>query len=171
LSDTAAASASIAAPAASDTAPASDAAAPSDATAPHDAGLPPIVYRHMEMICGNFDMPTFFVLDQPGPENGKGWSWSWGDRATIGCSWIWNAANMSAKDVCKSTSEKLVGSYVSGNMCFQTTRGNGKIGWSKTFTYSDDAGSGVIDELDFTYDESLKEAFDPIVQRLAASYR
>jgi hypothetical protein len=152
--------------AASDTALPSDAAPPSD-----DAGLPHIVYRHVESICGNFDMPTFFVLDQPPPDDGKGWSWSWGDRATIGCSWMWNPSNLSAKDLCNSKSDALVGSYVSGNMCFQTTRANGRIGWNKTFAYSNDAGSGVIDELDISYDESLKEAFDPIVQRLAASYR
>lgn len=116
--------------------------------------------------CFEIQCPTFFVLDPPGA--GSAYPWHWGERATL----VTYAYILEPEDVqARCAGEGRTGLIAKGAFpakggrpagCFLT----GKIG--NRIWYDRWWGS-----VGFTleYDTSLKTYFDPIIERMAATFR
>lgn len=152
-----------AAPAASVAAAASSSA--SEAGAP---GLPPLAYGRY----GNprfafwVDVPTFLKASPP-PTNGDGQEWTWGARATMTASGM-NDAGMTMQELCAGDAKKkgATAHTITATTCWVTGKDAGKVFWERIQLVHD-----VFYSLRFEYDEPLKDAFDPVVAHVNASWK
>ena len=130
--------------------------------------LPAFTYRPYSN--GRFgfavEVPSFFVPSRP-PDNDDGQEWKWGSRATL------TAAGMYAFEPIAESCERLFKetaglTYKSSTTtsCVATGSANGKIHWARTAL-----SKGVMFDVWLDYDESLKAAFDPIVEHVSASWK
>jgi hypothetical protein len=152
--------------------PAVASVAPSATAAPSasvSAGVTPaLVYaRYGNPRFGfSVDVPTFFAASPP-PTNGDGQEWTWGGRATMTASGM-NAMGMTTKEGCAGDAKRkgMTAHSLTATDCWVTGRDGGRIFWEKTQLAGD-----VVYSLRFDYEERLKDAFDPLVAHVNASWR
>ncbi|HEY3817536.1 MAG TPA: hypothetical protein VGL81_10210 [Polyangiaceae bacterium] len=132
------------------------------------AAVPPLVYQRYGNPRFDFwvDVPAFFVASPP-PTNGDGQQWTWGDRATMTSSGMYASSPTALRDLCDDDAKaKSVTSHsMTATDCWVTGKDAGKIYWQKTRL-----AKGVFYSLRFEYDESLGQAFDPLVAHVDASW-
>jgi hypothetical protein len=115
--------------------------------------------------------PRFgFWLDAPktlvameAPTNGDGQQWRLGKRVAMTASGMYSPYDGAPE--CAS-SANVTGHRETKNMCWATGKRGGYIFWERSIVKN-----GVLFSLRFQYEDSLKEAMDPIVGHVNASWK
>jgi len=130
--------------------------------------LPPLVYHSYTNARFAFtvDVPAFLQASPP-PTNGDGLEWTWGGRATMTASGM-NASSMTTQDLCGDDAKRkgVTVHTITPTTCWVSGKDAGRIYWERT-----QLSRGVSYTLVFSYDEHLKEAFDPLVTHVYASWK
>jgi hypothetical protein len=112
------------------------------------------------------DVPSFFVASPP-PTNGDGQEWTWGTNAQMTAWGMYNSASLPVD--CDATRKGVTARRATASSCWLTGKESGKIYWEKTVLAG--GGDGRLYGLTLEYDERLKEAFDPVVAHVNASWQ
>jgi hypothetical protein len=130
--------------------------------------VPALVYERYGNPRFNFwvDVPAFFKASPP-PTNGDGQEWTWSGRATMTASGM-NDSGMTTQDLCADdVKQKGVTAHtLTATTCWVTGLDAGKVFWAKT-----QLANGVFYSLRFEYEERLRDAFDPLVTHVSASWK
>jgi hypothetical protein len=112
------------------------------------------------------DVPTFFVAEPP-PTNGDGLTWKWGSRATMSAAGM-NNDSLSTAELCKDyrTRAGVKSTSITKTSCWVTGVDAGRVYWERAVLSGD-----FLFELSLSYDEHLKQRFDPLVAHINASWK
>jgi hypothetical protein len=103
------------------------------------------------------------LTSMPPPTNGDGLQWRLGHRVAMTASGMYSPSDGAPE--CAS-SPSVTGHRETKNTCWATGKRGGYIFWERSIVKN-----GVLFSLRFQYEESLKEAMDPLVGHVNASWK